>query len=162
MCITLVIIAIVYNLLIDPVVSRWKTLNGQIKLKTVLIQKNTRLLRMCEELQDEYEKYQGSIKTSGNEEEELAKSLGEIENISQRSACYIENIRPRASKKAGKYREISLEVAAEGGIDEVSRFLYEIETSKQCLRVKRFTIIPKSGPQTVLKGTFLISKIIAG
>lgn len=159
-CIVLGTVAVTYNLFIEPVVFRWKALNDGIESKTSVLIKNTRLLQIYKALQEEYEKYQGAIDTTRNEEEEFARSLGEIENISKKSSCRVENIKPHTPKKVGKYKEISFEVSAEGTIGQISRFLYEIETSKQNLRIRRFTLTSKSGVQTNLRGTFLISRII--
>ena len=159
-CIILATIAIAYSLAIEPVIVHWKTLNNQIESKAILLIRNTKLLNMYKTLKEEYVQYRDFIKVSENEERELAKALGEMENISKKSSCYIANVKPRTSKKLGSYKEISFEVTAEGSINELSRFMYEIETSKEYLRIRRFIITSKSGPARRLKGTFLISKIL--
>ena len=161
-CVILGVTAIAYSLIIEPFIMRWRTLNDQIESKIALLIKNTRLLKMHKALEAEYAKYHGFMEISEDEEKELAKALGEIENVSAKSSCNIANIKPRASRKLGNYKEIFFEVTAEGSISELAQFLYEIETSREYLRIRHFTIMSKAGPPDKLKGTFLISKIILG
>ncbi|MBL7156748.1 MAG: hypothetical protein ISS92_01155 [Candidatus Omnitrophica bacterium] len=161
-CITLATVAILYSLIIEPVLRRWKTLNAQLVSKIVQLNKNTKLLNMYQSLEEEYAKYHGVIEISKNEEEEQAKALREIENVSKKSACHIVNIRPRASRKLGNYKEILFEITTGGSLDELSRFLYEIEASTEHLRVRQFTITSRLSSSHRLKGIFLIGKIILG
>ena len=81
-CVILAAIAITYNLIIEPFIMRWRTLNDQIESKIALLIKNTRLLKMRKPLETEYVKYHGVMEISEDEEKELAKALGEIENVS--------------------------------------------------------------------------------
>ena len=115
---------------------------------------------MYRSLEADYVKYRDFIEVGKNEEEEFASALGELEDLSQKSSCRIVNVKPRASKRLGNYREISFEVTTEGNINELSRFIYEVETSERYLRIRRFTMVSKSGQAGSLKATFLISKII--
>ncbi len=157
--ISFVITALFYNLIVEPLISRWRAFNGQIESKKALLNKNKRLLAAYKILEEEYIKYP-VVLGGKNEEEEIARALGEIENVSKKSSCYIVNLKPRASKKIGNYKEISFDVTTEGSIDEFTRFMYEVETSKKMLRIRRFTITSKTGPSAKLKCVFLISKII--
>ncbi|MFH1593488.1 MAG: hypothetical protein ABID09_02185 [Candidatus Omnitrophota bacterium] len=152
--------AVFYTLIIDPVVAYWKNLDNEIEANGVALGKDMKLLKMYDALQREHAKYEDFIETGKNEEEELAKTLSVIESVSTRSACRIANVKPRSSRELGNYREFVFEVTAEGGIDELTRFTYEIELSKEYLRIKRFTIISKLGSEGTLKSTFLISRIV--
>jgi len=152
--------ALLYALIIEPSFVHWKMMNDEIEAKTSAVIKNTRLLAMYKILKKEYAGYKDLVEVSDNEEEVFAKALAEIENLSQQSSCYIANVKPRASKELGTYKEISFEVTAEGDISQLSRFMYEIETSNECLRIRHFTILSKTGPSGGLKGIFIINKII--
>jgi len=159
-CIVLAAMAMIYSLLIDPVVNRWKILNTQISAKKAQLIKNTRLLSMYKTLEAEHAKYQGVVELGTNEEEEQRKALSTIEDVSRKTACHIFNIKPRPSKKLGNYKEISFEVTVGGGIGEISQFLHEIETSREHLRIRQLTITSRLSASEKLKGIFLISKII--
>ncbi|MFC1624073.1 hypothetical protein ACFL28_01960 [Candidatus Omnitrophota bacterium] len=152
--------ALFYNLIIEPVIVRWRTLDEEIHSRSALLAKDARLLKAYSSLEEKYAKYNDVLESNQDEEEPLTNALGEIESISKKSSCRIVNIKSRASKELDGYREMSFDVIAEGNIDEFLRFLYEIETSKETLRIRRFTITSKSDRSGKLKGIFLISKII--
>ena len=155
----LIVAALTYNLAIEPLVERWRTLDAQIAAKVTVLMKNKLLLQKYKSLESEYTKYPALLDEGISEGGDLAITLREIENISKKSSCHIANVKPQTSKKLGKYKEISFDLSVEGGIEEITRFLYEVETSKNCLRVRRFSITPKSGDPTKLKGTLLVSKL---
>ena len=156
----LLIGATAYGLIIDPIMERWQALNKQIGSKISILNKNVRLLGMYRALEEEYSKFRGFIKEGKNEEEELARALAEIENISQQSKSRIVNVKPRASRPMGNYKEISFEVTVEGDIQELARFLYEIEASPERLRIRNYLITPKIGSPNQLKASLLITKIL--
>ena len=158
--ITIALLALGYTMILEPFILHWKTLNDRIDAKLTTLIKDTRLLNMYKTLEAEYVKYRDFLEVGKNEEEEFASALSEIESVSGKSACHIVNVKPRSSKILGNYKEISYEVTAEGSIHELSRFAFEIETSDKYLRIRRFTIASKTGSSGILRGTFLISKII--
>ena len=161
-CVILGAAAIGYNMLIGPITGGWKKLNAGIEAKSNLLSKNIRLLGMSDRLRAEYANYRDYIEFGQSEQEELRAALGEIESISKRTSCRIANIKPRAARKIGNYKEISFVVISEGSIEALSRFLHATENSQKLLRIKHFSITPKSASSEGLKGTFLISKIVFG
>jgi Tfp pilus assembly protein PilO len=161
-CIAVVGLAIVYNLVVEPLARRWEGLGEEISARKASLIKKTRLANEYEALETEYVGFRDFIETSSNEEEAGINIIGEIENISKKSACRIINAKPRSSKKLGNYKEISVEVTAKGTTDELTRFLYGVEASPEYLTVKQFTIKKRrSGRGSVLSAEFLITKIIA-
>lgn len=154
--------AVLYSLIVEPLATGWKTLNGRIEAKLSELGKDTRLFKMYEMIEEEYVEYGEFITSGRNMEEAQAAALGKIEEFSKSASCRIVNVKPRSPKKIGNYKEISFVVTAEGAIDRLSHFLYVIETSKELLRVKHFAITPRSGSPDALRGTFVISKVILG
>ncbi|MCQ9207479.1 MAG: type 4a pilus biogenesis protein PilO [Omnitrophica bacterium] len=159
-CIILGASAIGYNMVVGPIAAGWKARNNEIQARINLLNKNTKLLGMSDRLRAEYLKYRDYIELGQSEQEELRAALEEIENLSKKTSCRIANIKPRAARKIGNYKEISFVIISEGNIEALSRFLHAIEGSKKLLRVKHFSITPKSTSSGNLKATFLISKII--
>jgi Tfp pilus assembly protein PilO len=100
------------------------------------------------------------VKSAKSEEESTAEIMTYIEDVSRKDSCLVVSIKPVGAKNLGSYKEILIDVNAEGSMDQFSKFLYDIENSADMiLEVKRFTLNSKSSAGT-LKGTFLISKII--
>ena len=140
--------------------ANWRMFTSQVEAKAAVLSKDLRLLRMYNRLEAEYARYRDFVGTAKNEEEELAVILNEIENISRKSSCHIANVKPRATKKIGNHKEISLAVTVEGTVEKLSKFLYAVEVSSALLKVRHFAITPKSGRKGTLKATLHISKIL--
>jgi len=157
---TVAVSAGLFKFVIEPLHGQWKALNAEIKAKSVYIVKNRRLLNKYKSLEEEYIKFPSLSAAVESEEKEVLKALGSIEALYKSCSCNIQNVKPRTSKKIGSYKEISFEVTAEGNIESFSKILYQLETSEEMLRAKRFTITSRMGKGSNLKGIFLISKII--
>ena len=152
---------VVYGLIIEPLIIYGARLNNQIESKTRRLIEYRRLLSVGGALTEEHAKFPAFITAEKSEEEALSKVLVEMERVSQKSGCYIVNVKPHSANEVGNYKRISFDIIAEGAISDFSRFLYEIETSPDMLRVRHFTLATKPGSPGKLKGTFLITKIIA-
>lgn len=159
-CIALGASAIGYNMIVGPITAGWKTLSTEIEAKINLLGKNTKLLEMYDRLREEYLNYRDYIELGQSEQEELRAALEEIESISEKTSCRIVNVKPRAARQIGNYKEITFVVISEGSIEALAQFLHATESSKKLLRVKHFSITPKSTSPGDLKATFLISKIV--
>lgn len=158
--VALAVSAAAYGLVIEPAGTAWNALKNDITSKENTIIKDKELLSRYDALEEEYKKFPTLIEKGESEERETQNALASIETISKESGCHIANVKPRQSKKVGSYREISFEVIAEGDIETISRFMYNLETSKALLRIKRFTITSRSEPSGALKSIFLINKIL--
>jgi len=159
--IAIVSLSIVYALIIAPLYAKWKELNGQTRSKVSMLETGFKLLANQKQMSEEYSRLSKYAKTSLSEEESVADTLALIENISKNASCLIVNIKPVGVTNAGSYKEILIDVSAEGGISQFSKFLYDVENpSDKLMSIKRFTLSPKSGQAATLKGTFIVSKIL--
>lgn len=159
-CVILGVSALGYSLALEPSARHWKMLNKKVEATSDELSKDMRLVNMYDRIEAEYARYTGYITAGRGEEEELAAVLAEIENVSKRTSCLISNVKPRSPGSIGGYREISFMVTAEGSAENLSAFLHAIETSKELLRVAGFTITPKSRQADLLKGAFVINKVL--
>lgn len=151
----------VYALIIDPITARWRNLNNQVKSKINMLEKDSAMIANQKEIMAEYAKFSKYVKVSQSEEQAVADTLTYIENVSRNDACFIINIKPAGVKNIESHKEVLIDVTAEAGIEQFSKFLYDIENPRDTLiNIKRFTISTKSNQSGALKGTFLISKVI--
>lgn len=157
----IVSIAVAYAFVIAPLAAKWKGMNNQIRSKVNMLETDFKMLANQKFLGEEHAKLSKYARAVKSEEEAVADTLAYIENISRNDACLIINIKPIGITKADSYREILIDISAEAGINQFSKFLYDIENPRDTLiGIKRFTISSKSGQADTLKGTFLISKIL--
>jgi Tfp pilus assembly protein PilO len=150
----------VYGLIIEPLWSYWKDLNNSILSKEVQLLKNLKILAQKDTINAIYEKYEENIKMKGSPEEETAVILKEVENVARSSNVYIAAIQPQRVQDMSFYKEYYVELDAEGDITSLTKFIYDLQNSKQILKVKHLQLNPKPDADNILKGHIIITKIL--
>lgn len=159
--VSIVLIAVVYGLIIRPAAARWKNLSNQIRSRVNTLEKDSAILAGRKIIESEYARLSKYARPAKSEEQAIADTLSFIENVSRNDSCRIVNIKPVGTKDSGYYKEIVIDVNAEADIGQFSKFLYDMENPRDNLiNIKDFALSAKSGQPGVLKGTFLISKIL--
>lgn len=156
----LIFVWITYNFVIKPIIVKWKELDDKIEEKSRELEKNIRMIDRKERIEHEYKNYASAVKMGGSEEEEMAKFLTEIESLASSSSVHIIEIKPRPSKKIQFYKKYLIELDAEGNINQLSKFIYDIQNSSQLLKVDKFSLGTKGAGTNLLKCRLLVSKIL--
>ncbi len=157
--VVLIIAACSYNFILEPAASLWRSLNKQIKDKTILLAHNYKLLENYESLEQEYANYHSYMDKAGAEPD-LVLTLQEIERISEKSLCRIINIKPVSSQEMNSRREALLDITIEGTVNNLSHFLYELESWESPLRVKSFSLAPIAQSPGELRVFLQLKKIV--
>ena len=148
------------NLVVKPVSTRVKALNMEIKTGEAQLSQYLRNLGHKDGVQKEYRKYTKYVKKGGSDEEETAKILGEIETLARSSNLILADMKPRMPRTIGFYKEYTVEIEVEGGMNSISRFLYQLNNSTQLLRAEKVRLYPKKKGLSVIKGSILVTKIL--
>lgn len=151
---------VLYSMALEPLWKKWKDLNESISNKEIQIIKNLKIMAQKDTISRLYDQYAENIKMKGSEEEETATILREIENIARMSSTRIIDIKPHKVQDMDFYKEYTIELEAEGDVSNLSRFIYELQSSKQILKVKHLRLNPKDDTGSVLKGYMIVSKIL--
>ena len=152
--------AIAYNQVIEPLVKRWNTLEKEIRHKEVLLAKHSRILRnknVIEKSHSEYARFfQTKELTPG---EETAIALSGIEKLARAANVHITNIKPLATKSFENYNKFTYRVATESRIGELAKFIYDLKSSEQLLKIETMTLRAKERQPDTIKATLHITKI---
>jgi Tfp pilus assembly protein PilO len=151
---------IVYAMAIVPLWDYWQGLNRNITAKEVNLLKNLKILNQKDIINNTYAKYSESIKMKGSSEEETAVILKEVENIARSTNVYIASIQPQRVQDMDFYKEYYVALDAEGDMASLTKFIYDLQNSKQILKVKQLQLTPKSDAENILKGHIVITKIL--
>lgn len=151
--------AFVYVFVIEQLADKWRYLNSQIAEKTLKLNKNIKILRKEEWIREEFKKYAEYTVSIGRDEEIIAALLKTIEQKAGSTSTRITNIRPRPVRDAGFYKEFVFEVISESSLEELTRFIYELQNTKELLKVRKLTLTLKSSQPQTLKGVMEITKI---
>lgn len=157
--IAVVCVAMGYIIILEPLTNRWKALGRQIEQKTVKLNKNLSILQQEKRIKSEFAKYAEHTRSMGADEEVIATLLKIIESKASGTATRITNIRPKPVKDRGFYKEFSFEVMSESSLEDLLQFVYELQNSKELLKVKRLTLTLKSGQASTLRGVMDIIKV---
>ena len=154
-------IAILYSFIIDPIAREWQALNSEIESKAAGLKTDFAMLAARKSLEANYSKFAKYARSEKSEEEAVAEVLSYLENLSRNDSCAIANIKPIGTKDFGTYKELLIDLSSEGTVSQFTKFLYDIENTKNMiLKIRQFVLTSKAGQEGVLKGTFLISKVI--
>ena len=158
--VSVAVVAIVYNFIIEPIIGQWNVLDKKIKDKEIVLKKHSRILRdkdNIERLRAEYAKYFETNKLTP--EEESAVALSRIEKIARETNVRITNIKPLLSKSFGSYNKFTFRVATESKLKELTKFIYDLQSSDQLLKVERMVLRAKENEPTTIKAILNITKI---
>lgn len=149
-----------YILVIEPVWTKWQDLNKEVSNKEIQLLKNLKILAQRDIIAQLYDKYAEDIKMKGSVEEETAVILREIENIARTSNTHITDIKPLRVQDMEFYKEYYVELESEGSISDLAKFIYDLQNSKQILKVKYLRLNPRDETAEVLKGYMIVTKIL--
>jgi hypothetical protein len=154
----IIMFSIIFNLFIEPNLSRNENLNKEINIARLKLNKYLKLLSQKEYIQDKYNKFSASLNLSGSGEDTFVGALSEIESLAKASNIRILDVRPQSQKILDLYKENLVELRTEGQIEGYLKFIYNMENSLSLLKIKRFQLNAK--PNTAaLEGNFSISQL---
>lgn len=158
--ITLAVVAIWFGqkYLFGPVWTKLQELDKEIGAKRVKLEKSELLISKEDAMSRDYAGLEAMLKVSGSKEEEMARFLTEIESLAETSAVRITEIKPLPGKTERSYEKFFAELELEGEMAQISRYISEIETSKNLLTIEKLSISAKQGGNNLLRCRLVISK----
>lgn len=148
--IAVIIFAISFNTLINPILTKNDTLNKEIELTRTKLSKYLRLLSQKDKIQHTL--------ISSQPADRLVNALSELENLAKQANIRIIDLRPQTPKSLALYKEVPIDLRTEGTLEGYLKFIYSIENSLSLLSIRRFQLNAKPNTQT-LEGSFSISQI---
>lgn len=161
LCLTVVLSALFYNFLIEPLAQRWIKVNEDILRKEMELERNLKVISEKETVLKNYKEYAGRVKAKGSDEEEIATLLREVETITAKTSVRLTKVnKPRPVKNMKFYKLYSLEVELEAPIGPLTEFIYQLEKSSHILKVEQLRLSAKGGQSSILRSQMLITKIL--
>lgn len=157
----IVSLAFLDRLIINPINRRIQLINQEIKISEKHLRMGLRNLNQKEAVASEYTKYGQYFKGAGSGEEITAAILSEIESLARRANMSLLDLKPQPSKDKGFYREYSVEVEAEGTMDSLVSFIYQLNASTQLLRAEKLRFNLKSKDSPIIKAFILITRALS-
>jgi Tfp pilus assembly protein PilO len=160
-CAGLIAVSLFYSFILEPLATRWLSLNNEIRIMQLKLKKSTQTLKRRIEIMDRYENIAAYVgKPRGSDEEEMTVLLSELERLASASSARITDIKPRPPKQLDYYKKYTIEVESEGDMATLTKFIYEIQNSSQLLSIEKVSLTMKSGVGSALKTYMLVTKIL--
>lgn len=153
-------IALLDRLVISPIRSHFQRINQEIKINEKQLAHDLRNVHQQDQIARQFDKYVEYVQRSGSDEEEVAKILGEIESLARKSKVYLANMKPQTPKEIDFYKEYAVEIDAEGDIASLIKFLHQLNTSTQLLRVEKLRLSSNKKGDKTLKASMMIIRVL--
>jgi hypothetical protein len=144
-----------------PVRNRFSELEGSIVVSERRMASNLRLSASKDVVESEYRRYGGYIAKKGTTSEENAAMLAELERLAGDCKIVLTKTTPQESRIEPDFEEYKADLEIESDLEQMIRFFFAVESSRQFLRVERLTVDSKGGrEQGTLKGTLTVSRVV--
>lgn len=148
-------------LVINPVLNKLETLNKGIEEKEAGIRRNLHILAYKDKIIAESAKYGAFLDNYETGEEEVTSILKEVERLANEGSLYISDMAPRrGAGKVGESIEYSITLTCEATMEEIIKFMHDIENSRRLLTIRRYELGPKSRDSSKAQCSMTISKMV--
>lgn len=151
--------ALGYRYVIEPSIDRWNRLNGELIKKKSWIIKGSRMLIKKDAIEQAYAKLKEYLDTGESDQQEFSLIMKEIQQIARKNRVAIVRIKPGPVKNYVNHRLYRVDASVEAEIAFLIKFLYDIETSRKLLKVKRMILTSKGTKTKLLKASLQIERI---
>ncbi len=148
------------RLILGPILSEIKSLNTEIQNQEAMIKKNLHILAQKERIKKDLSYYDSYVVYAASPEEETVFLLKDIEKRANKSSIYVVDIKSAGEDEEGEIKKYLVKLNCEAQMEQLSKFFYDVESSKKLLKIENYNIRPKSEGSSVLKCTVSISKAL--
>ncbi len=117
-------------------------------------------LKRKEIVESDYAKYRSFIRSAGKDEEENAGLLSEVEQLARSNQVVLVDMKPREVKARQFYKEYAAELDAEAGMEELIKFIYQLEQSPQLMKVSSAKLTLKEAGTTFVRAKMTVTKTV--
>ena len=153
LAVIVVILAIFYNFILEPVFRKRRSLNNEIIITKARIRKSLKLLETQNTIINEYNTFTSNLTN-------ISKILSYIEKEALLLEIKTANIRPRPVIKKEYYEEYIIELQIEGEFSNINKFISQLIKPPLFITVKKLDLRRVTETSPYLKGTIILSKLI--
>lgn len=153
------VFSVLFSLVISPQLDKNDALSRQVRASRVKLKKYAKLLSQKDELQRKYAKLPKGLGVSAKNEGVVG-ILAELEAFAKEAGIRIVDLRPQPAAKsaAAGYKELAIDLRAEGDMQGYLKFIYALENSLTLLHINKFQLTSKPNSE-LLDSSFSISHI---
>jgi hypothetical protein len=151
------------KLILTPLANSWKSRSARIAAVTMSINQGALLLDREDAIRDRWQEMQASSVSANSSlaEDEVRKA---VQRWTERSRITFTSIKPQYRQSADDYGTIDCQVDANGDLQGLTRFIYELERDPLPLRVEQLDLTSRdaTGRQLSLSVRFTALVLFGG
>lgn len=151
--------SVIFKYIIEPVAIRSKNITKEIETKRLKIEKGERLSLSKEQIEKDFAEIAKNLRFEGSSQQLTSLLLNKIEKLAEESGVHITNIKPQKINKIDFYQKMSVEIKLDAAISQILKFLYDLESSQDLIKIERIQISTTTSGQQSLNAIVLVSKI---
>ncbi len=148
------------RLIISPIASSFRKLNHDIKTDEKRLVLGLRNLNQKDAVLAEYQKYEKNIRKTESDEEEVSKTLDEIEGLARKAHVSMIDVKTRSPQQVDFYTEYTMDLEIQGDPESIANFLYQINTSPLLLRTTRVRFGSQEKDSKGVKASIVVTRIL--
>ena len=153
-------LAMLDRMVIGPLNAKFHKLNQEIRIVELDLCRDLRNLDEKAAITKEFQNYARYMGQVGSDEEEMAGFLREIENLAQKSAIRMLDVKPQMPRSQDLPKQYAVEVEAEGDMPAIVMFLHQLDTSNSLLRSEKIILKLVQKDKSSLRASIRVTKIV--
>ncbi len=159
--ITLGALVIGYHGIFVPMTAKFEQLDDEIFAMQMRLRKAKTLIRQKNDAVEMSKKYANLEKMdAGTDEEEIARLLNFIEQTARKDNVSLSDVKPQPVKSDKVTKVYPVDLNAEGELNALIEFIYELEHSEQLLKIEKVEMSPKEEKSAILRANLTVSRVV--
>jgi len=154
---SVVVLVVVDQVVVRSVMHTLSSVDKQIAEIEGEIQTGIGLLGQKDRMMKEVDFYASYAAPGDNQEDGTLVLLKEIQEAASKSSVNLVYVKPGRAEQEGSVSVFNAIFESEGSMEQLIRFLYTIENSKNLLRVEKYTVQPVSKQSSAAKCSATVS-----
>lgn len=149
------------RLVIGPILSEMKVLEGELETRSLSIAKSQRILSFKDSILTRYSGVSSYFDSGEKTQQEIiADLLKKIETLAQQKSISIASIKTGEMEDRVVLQEYRTNIDCEGKLSDVFDFMNALEQSDYLFQIIQYSLAPKSKGSDVVKCTMTVSRML--
>jgi len=153
-------LALVDRVLVRSFGARINSLDQEIIARQADIKRSIKILAQKKKINTQSADYKAYIGSEVSENEQFNSLKKEILALTEKASIYLIEVKSAGVKELEKSKKYLVNLICEGKMEQISEFMYRVETFDKLLTVEKFQINPKSKDTDTAKCSMVISQLV--
>ncbi len=155
-------LVIFFSFVLEPQIKKIIAEKKELRKLALELEKNLQICQSKPSIEQTYLELRKKVIARAPREEELSQLLSEIENLTKSAKILPINIEPLPIKEYEFYRKLTVEMALQGDLASLTKFLYNLQYSSHRFIIDKIIISSSGEKSKLLKVQLSLSILLSG